>query len=168
MHSSTRSQLVLPLVLAAALAGLYFANAGVAEARSNPFGGGRHASSTTATSTKTHLQVDTTCVSAAVEVRETALIAAWSDLHTSLTAALTERKTDFVAAWSLSDATERGKALKTAWDDWKTGKKSAHTEFRSDRKAAWDTFKKTTKDQCKISLPKEEVLEKEAKDTIAI
>ncbi len=168
MHSSTHSQLAIPLVIVAALAGLYFASAGVAEARRGSLEVERHASSTTATSTKPRPQVDTTCMSAAIEVRESALITAWSDLSTALTAALTDRKADLVAAWALADVAERNKALKTAWDDWKSAKKSAHTELRSDRKGAWDGFKKTAKEQCKLQLPKEEGLEKEAKDSITL
>lgn len=193
MHSSTHSRLAVPLAIATALVGLYFVSASAAEARVGSIGLDRAvvttmASSTksrppvdaparginnptassTASSTKPRPQVDATCMSAAVEARETALIAAWSDLNTALTAVLTDRKADLVAAWTLTDVTERGKALKAAWGDWRAARKSADSEFRSDRKAAWDEFKKTSKDQCKLKLPKEEALEKGVKDSMAI
>ncbi len=151
----------------ATVAGLYFASAGAAEARVGSTGLNRTASSTVASSTRPHA-VDATCMSEAVDVRETALITAWGGLNTALTAALTERKDSLVDAWSLSDTVERNKALKTAWATWKTDKKDAHTEFKADRKAAWDTFKATVKSECKVKLPKEEATEKAAKDSIAI
>ncbi len=162
--------LVLSFAIAA-VAGLYFASAGAAEARVGSTGLNRTASSTatgtTASSTRPRA-VDATCMSTAVEARETALMTAWGDLNTDLTAALTERKTAFVAAWAMSDTADRNKALKDAWATWKTDKKEAHTEFKSDRKAAWDTFKATVKSSCKVTLPKEEATEKAAKDSIAI
>jgi hypothetical protein len=167
MHSSTQSRLAVPLVVVVALAGLYFASTGVAEARTNSLGLDKSATST-ASSTKPRAQVDATCMSAAVEVRETALQTAWTALNTTLTTALTERKTDMVAAWTLTDVAARSKALKTAWADWKVTKKSAHTTFRSDRKAAWDDFKKTAKDECKLKLPKDEAQEKATSDSVAI
>ncbi len=155
----------------AAVAGLYFASAGAAEARVGSTGLNRSA---TSTATSTHASstrpraVDATCMSTAVDVRETSLISAWGDLNTSLTAALTERKEALIDAWAMTDTAERNKALKTAWATWKTDKKEAHTEFKSDRKAAWDTFKATVKSECKVKLPKEEATEKAAKDSIAI
>jgi hypothetical protein len=154
----------------AAIAGLYFASAGAAEARAGSTGLNRNATSTasgTASSTRPRA-VDATCMSTAVEARETALMTAWGDLNTDLTTALTERKTAFVAAWAMSDATARNEALKKAWAAWRTEKKDAHTEFKSDRKAAWDTFKATVKSSCKVTLPKDEATEKAAKDSIAI
>lgn len=114
------------------------------------------------------VSVNTTCMASAVETRETALASAWSELNTSLTSALSDRKTALIAAWNLSSATERSSALKAAWKEWKADKKSAHTEFRKDRKAAWDAFKKTAKDSCKVTVPKDEALEKTEKDTVAL
>jgi hypothetical protein len=154
-----------------AVAGLYFASAGAAEARVGSTGLNRNASSTASSTTASSTRpraVDATCMSAAVDTRETALMSAWSELNTSLTADLTARKTSLVAAWGMSDTAERSKALKTAWATWKTNKKEAHTEFKSDRKAAWETFKATVKSSCKTTLPKEEAEEKAAKDSIAI
>lgn len=151
----------------ATVAGLYFASASAAEARVGSTGLNRSASSTVASSTRPRA-VDATCMSEAVDVRETALMSAWGDLNTALTAALTERKESLVEAWAETDVAERNKALKSAWTTWKTDKKDAHTEFKSDRKAAWDTFKATVKSECKVKLPKEEATEKAAKDSIAI
>lgn len=170
MQTTISNRVLVSAIAIAAIAGLYFASTGVAEARVGSAGLNRTASSTASTSaTSTRPRaVDATCMSEAVETRETALMTAWGDLNTSLTGALTERKTALVAAWALTDTVERSKALKTAWATWKTDKKDAHTEFKSDRKAAWDTFKTTVKTECKVKLPKEEVMDKEAKDSVAI
>lgn len=151
----------------AAVAGLYLASAGAAEARVGSTGLNRTASSTVASSTRPRA-VDATCMSSAVETRETSLMTAWGDLNTALTAALSERKEAFVEAWAMTDTAARNKALKEAWATWRTDKKEAHTEFKSDRKAAWDTFKATVKSSCKVTLPKDEAVEKAAKDSIAI
>ncbi len=128
----------------------------------------------TVTAAREHLRqnasstVDATCMAGAVETRETALITAWSDLNSTIAGALGERKTALVAAWNMSSASERSAALRNAWKEWKADKKSAHTEFRKDRKAAWDAFKKTAKDSCKVTVPKDDAMEKSEKDTVAI
>jgi hypothetical protein len=112
--------------------------------------------------------VDISCMASAIEIRETALTAAWTNLSESVSEALGARTTALVAAWNISSVSDRTAALKTAWKEWKDDKKAAHTEFRNDRKAAWETFKKTAKDSCKTSIPKDETLEKTEKDSIAI
>ncbi len=118
--------------------------------------------------TRASTTVDVTCMAEAVGTREDALMTAWSEQNTAMTAALTERKEALVDAWDLSSQSERTRALAAAWKEWKSEKKSIIAEFRKDRKAAWDAFKKTAKDDCREKLPKEEVLEKAASDTIAI
>lgn len=168
MQTTISNRALVASIAIAAIFGMYFASTGVAEARVGSTGLNRSATSTNASSTKPVKQVNATCMSTAVEVRETALMTAWGDLNTSLTAGLTDRKTAFVAAWAMSDVAERSKALKTAWATWKTDKKDAHSEFKADRKAAWETFKTTVKSQCKVTLPKEEAMDKEAKDSVAI
>jgi hypothetical protein len=120
------------------------------------------------TSGRASTTVNTTCMATAVETRESSLMTAWNELMTTITTALTERKTALVAAWGMSSASDRNRALTTAWKEWRADKKAAHAEFRKDRKAAWDAFKKTAKDTCKISVPKDEALEKTASDTITI
>jgi hypothetical protein len=168
MHTSIKSNFVIPAVIIAATFGFYFATSNVADAqvRTNGIAANRIASSTA--STTRPRQVDATCMSTAVEAREVAIMTTWTDLTTTLTTALTDRTDDLIAAWALSDAKERNTALKTTWADWKKVKKEAQTEFKNDRKAAWDTFKATVKSSCKVTLPKEEALEKTAKDSIVL
>ncbi len=112
--------------------------------------------------------VDATCMAAAVDVREEALMEAWETMSADTLEALTERKAALHSAWDLTDSAARNKAVATAWKTWKTDKKEIATEFRNDRKAAWAAFKTTAKASCKVTTPKEEGLEKAESDSIAI
>lgn len=128
------------------------------------------ASSTRATSTKERgdkasTTVDRTCMAAAVATRESAIKTAWTTFTSSITTGLDTRAAALAAAWGASAEGNR-EAVKKAWATWKTDRQAAHTKLRNDRKTAWETFKKTAKDSCKLTTPKEEGLEKEAKDGI--
>ncbi len=116
---------------------------------------------------KASTTVDRTCMAAAVNTREESLASAWSDFADSITTSLTERKDTLAAAWNASESGSRD-AIKKAWENWRSDKKAAHTELRNDRKSAWDTFKKTAKESCKITTPKDEGLEKSSSDSIAL
>jgi hypothetical protein len=135
--------------------------------------GSDHASHATSTATSTRgtgkaRNVDATCMSAAIDTRETALMTAWDELSTSIKTGLTDRKSALSAAWALTDLKARNAGIVAAWKEWRTDKKAAHTEFRKDRKSAWEAFKKTAKDSCKMSTPKDESLEKASSDAVAI
>jgi len=167
MNASTHSRLLTSGFVAVVLACLYLASATAAEARVDGIKIRQNmASSTVASSTRP--QVDLSCMSEAVETRETALATAWDGLDEDVKAALAKRKTALIAAWDIDNNADRGKAIRAAWTAWKTDKKAAHTAFRADRKSAWDAFKKTAKDECKMTLPKEEGLEKSSSDSVSI
>lgn len=167
MNASTHPRLLNLSFVAVVLACLYLASATAAEARVDGIKIRQNmASSTAASSTRPTL--DLSCMSEAVETRETALATAWEEFNEDVTAALLKRKAALIAAWDIDNNADRGKAIKAAWTAWKTDKKSAHTAFRTDRKSAWDTFKKTAKDECKMTLPKEEGLEKSSSDSVSI
>lgn len=167
MNSLSIVRTTLLSTLALTIVGVYFLSAASAEASTGKYNLVRGEMTTAASSTKSRV-VNTTCMSAAVEKRETALIGAWGEFNTSITSALTDRKADLMAAWTQTEVTKRSSALKTAWADWKTAKKSAHAEFKADRKVAWETFKTTAKNECKVPVPKEESLEVTEKDSISI
>ncbi len=114
--------------------------------------------------------VDMSCIAKAVETREERLGVAWGDFNTSITAALATRKTELVAAWNISSSSmkERTGATNAAWKKWKESSKKAHGELRDERKAAWETFRKTSKDSCRITLPREEALENTSADTLTL
>lgn len=118
-----------------------------------------------ASSTKT---VNLTCMQTAVDTREAAIGTAFDTMHTSVKAALSARKTALHDAWGLTDKSARQSAIKTAWKKWKTDNKGAHIKLRTERKMAWETFKKTVKNTCKETLPKEEALEKDSSGQISL
>lgn len=167
MNSVSVLRTTLLSTIALALVGLYFMSAGNVEAATGKYTLVRGDMTTSASSTKTRA-LNTTCMSSAVEKRETALVTAWGDFNTSITKALTDRKAGLIAAWTQTEVTKRSSALKTTWANWKTAKKSAHTEFKADRKVAWETFKTTAKNECKVPVPKEESLETTEKDSVSI
>jgi hypothetical protein len=103
----------------------------------------------------------------AIDDREDALIEAWAGMHTATLNALTERRDALMKAWGLTDKARTAAVVK-AWKEWRTDKKALTAEFRKDRKAAWDTFKKTAKTTCKVTVPKDEAQEKAVSDSISI
>ena len=112
--------------------------------------------------------VDATCMQTAVETREGALISAWEEFNTNIKSALEARKTALKDAWGLTDVKAQKKATAAAWKEWKVDSKAANAELKKERKTAWDTFKKTTKDTCKVTAPKEEALGKDAAGSIEL
>lgn len=111
--------------------------------------------------------VNRTCMAEAVSVRETSIKTAWTTYTGSMTSGLDKRSTALIAAWNDTTASSKA-ANKLAWSNWKSDSKAAHSKLRTDRKSAWETFKKTAKDSCKVSVPKEEGQDKESKDSIAL
>jgi hypothetical protein len=124
--------------------------------------GGTHASSTG------RHNLDATCMSAAVDDREDALIDAWVDMSSSTVVALKDRRDGLMTAWGLTSLRDRTIALVRVWRTWRADKKEIVAGFRDDRKVAWDAFKTTAKDECKVTTPKDESLEKTTSDSIAI
>ncbi len=165
-HVISRSFLALSILLGCAFAFSILPNVSSAH-------GSDHASHATSSATSTRglgrgANVDATCMSSAVATRESALMTAWDELSASVKSGLTDRKASLAAAWALTDVKARNTAITNAWKEWRSDKKSAHTEFRKDRKSAWDAFKKTAKDSCKMTTPKDESLEKTEKDSVTI
>lgn len=131
-----------------------------------------NASSTKATSTKDRsgkasTTVDRTCMAAAVATREASVKTAWTTFTGSVATALDKRAAALAAGWNTTDEGNR-ESIKKAWSDWKKDRQAAHTKLKTDRKAAWDTFKKTAKDSCKVTTPKEEGLERAGSDSITL
>jgi hypothetical protein len=130
--------------------------------------GADHATTATSTKKMKGKNVDATCMQTAVDTREAALGTAWVTLHDEIEDALTARKTALHDAWGLTDVQARNTAIGKAWKTWKTDSKNIQKEFRTDRKASWETFRKTTKDSCKVTAPKDEALGTEAKGEITL
>ena len=89
--------------------------------------------------------VDYACMGAAVDVRETAIIAGFTAYNTSALSALNTRKTALAAAWKLTSNEEVKKAVKTAVSTYKKSLKDARKVFKKARKSAWETFKTSAK-----------------------
>lgn len=99
-----------------------------------------------ASSTKDiYKNIDATCVSEAVLVREDAITSAWSAFNTDVTDVLTARKTALTNAWAITDAKERKTAVRQAWETSKKDRKSAALEYKTAKKNAWSTFKTSAK-----------------------
>jgi hypothetical protein len=126
---------------------------------------------TAATSTrkvKLNRNVDATCMQTAVDAREDAIKSSWESFNTDIVTALGLRKTALHDAWGLSDVKAQKTAIANAWKTWKTSSKNAHSELKGDRKSTWDAFKKTVKETCKVSTPKEESLGADASGSISL
>ncbi len=125
--------------------------------------------SSTASSTKgMNKVVDAACMVEAIDTREDALMDAWVDMSSSTVVALGARRDGLMDAWGMTTMKERTAAIVKTWKEWRTDKKTIAIEFRKDRKTAWEAFKKTAKNECKMTTPKDESLEKATSDSIAL
>ena len=89
--------------------------------------------------------VNVSCIQAAVEKRDTALVSAVGTFSTSIQSALTTRRDALKAAWAQTDRTARKNALQTAWNSYKKSTRSSKEILKSSRKSAWDTYKTEAK-----------------------
>lgn len=80
------------------------------------------------------------CVKAAVDVRETSLIAILDSFYSAMKTAFETRKTELLAAWSITDGKERRKARNAAWKKFTKTSRDAIRKHRNDRKEAWKKF----------------------------
>ena len=107
-----------------------------------------------------------TCMQTAVDTREDALLTAFTKFSTDIIAGLNARKTGLHTAWALE--TVEGTPYKNTWNAWKTVQKKASADLKTANSAAWKAFATTSKETCKVTLPKDEKLQKEVKGTIAL
>ena len=89
--------------------------------------------------------VDGACMAAAVDVRDTAVIAGLDTYYTAVKASLVARKGALKAAWVLTDTAARKTAVKAAWDAFRGTWKASAKTLNTARKAAWDVFKTSSK-----------------------
>lgn len=80
------------------------------------------------------------CVQAAIEKRETAIIAGHNTFNTSIVSALTLRKDGLKSAYALSEKGATKTAKKAVWGKFKTDARTAHDSMRTVRKSSWSTF----------------------------
>lgn len=94
------------------------------------------------------------CVQAAVDARETAVLAALTTYTNGVIAAFQVKKTGLHDAWAMSDAAQRKASIKTVWTTFAQSKKSARKAYQVARKTAWSNFKQSAK-TCKESMSDE-------------
>ncbi len=95
--------------------------------------------------TRAEVTIDVPCAQSAVNVRETALIAAVDVYHTALTGALTARNSALQAAWAITDATTRRAARKDSWTAFQSTMTAARDALKASRQGAYSTFNTTIK-----------------------
>ena len=88
---------------------------------------------------------DYSCVQTAVDVREGAIISAFTSFTTAESAALTVRKSALHDAWGMTVAKDRNAALNKAWSDFRTANRTAFKTLRTANKDAWSAFKTSSK-----------------------
>lgn len=97
------------------------------------------------TRTSRSTSVDTGCISAAVDARDTAMMDAMDTMSTSLRSALSIRKSALMAAWSTTDAIERNTTMRSIWADFKKSTMDARSAMKTEKKSIWSTFKTSAK-----------------------
>jgi len=95
----------------------------------------------TPTKSPKRVQLDSNCMIAAVEKRDTAIIAALDGFYGSAKAALTARKEALKAGWALPELKDKKTAIKKAWRDYRLALEKTRKDFRNARKAAWQQFR---------------------------
>lgn len=100
---------------------------------------------TSTTSTPPDRTVDLACIRAAVTVRETAIITAYSTLSTAITTALNTRKTALQTAWGITNNNARRTAIVAAHQTFQNTSRTAATTYRTARNDAWSTFRTATR-----------------------
>lgn len=89
--------------------------------------------------------VDSACMQAAVEKRDSAIIAGVDTYTASVKAGLQTRKDAIKAAWALTDKTARNNAMKAAWAAFQGTWKKASQGMKAVKKTAWQTFRTDAK-----------------------
>ncbi len=101
-------------------------------------------------------QINVACVQAAIEKRDTAVIAAVDAYATAVKSALSARKDAEKAAWNLTDRNARRTALKAAQTTYRNSVRVARNAFRDARNSAWKQFR-TDRKACGGSTGSEEI-----------
>lgn len=135
------AKILVPLALLMALALPVIAQTGNYMAiRDNGLERDRKHSVATSTSELNQPTLNVACIQAAVDKRDTAMIAAVDAHALAVKAAISARKNAIKAAWALTDRKARRDALRDAWKVFKDAAKAARKAYRDARMAAWQTY----------------------------
>jgi hypothetical protein len=82
---------------------------------------------------------------AAVDKRDTAIIAGVDAYSGIIKSALGVRKDALKTAWGMADNKERRMVIKKVWKDFKVTSEKARKDFKLAKRAAWDQFNQDRK-----------------------
>jgi|GEM_PF-2117439 hypothetical protein len=99
---------------------------------------------------KPKVDFDAACILAALDKRDTAIIAAHNAFSAAIAKVLETRKNDLKTAWGNADRKARIKAIRAAWKNYQKERLKIKNKLHADTKAAWKEFN-TEKKKCKIS-----------------
>ncbi len=80
------------------------------------------------------------CFQKALDVRDTAIIAAVQTHTDAVLTALNTRKDALKSAWNITIVKERRTAINTAWNTYRKSIRDARTTMNSAKKTAWNAF----------------------------
>lgn len=95
------------------------------------------------------------CMQAATDKRDNAIIAGLDVYYPAAKTALQTRQAALKAAWTQTDTKTRRAATKTAWDTYKNSVKSARATMKAAHKAAWTAFE-TDRKACNPKATKDD------------
>jgi hypothetical protein len=84
--------------------------------------------------------LDIPCIQAAIEKRDTAIIAGLDTYAPAVKTALQTRKDELKAGWALTEKNARKTALKNAWKKYRESVRTARRTFRDAKRNAWKQF----------------------------
>ena len=84
---------------------------------------------------------DGACMQAAVDKRDTAIIAAFDKYAASVKSALETRRSALKDAWGKPTPKERRAAIKAAWAAYRKSVRGARQQLNKDKRAVWKQFR---------------------------
>ena len=97
-------------------------------------------SSSSSSSSSVAVSADLVCLSAAVDVRENAIISARSKFNAAIIVALQTRRDAFKAALTITDNHDRQTAIVAVWKAYRDASIKARAQYKADVKAAWKVY----------------------------
>ena len=94
--------------------------------------------------------VDLACMSAAIDVRESAIITARTNFHTKIMTALSTRREGLKAVFAIANNADRKVAIKTAWKVFAKAIADARVQYKVEVQAAWNVYTEAS-GKCKIT-----------------
>lgn len=85
-------------------------------------------------------ELQVSCIQAAVEKRDTSLIAAFDAYANAAKTALSARTSALKTAWAISAAKDRRAAIKQGWKKYSDSLTAARRTFSAAKKTAWQQF----------------------------